>query len=560
MAGFADRYSEFVRSLLFICLLAGLAWSADEKTATPIQHIVVIFDENISFDHYFGTYPKAQNLAGEPKFKPLPGTPTVNGLTPELLTHNPNARNPANGAGATNPFRLDRKQALTADMNHSYGPEQASFDHGAMDLFPVKTGTAGPPPASYPPVVSTKGLVMGYYDGNTVTALWNYAQHYALSDNSWDSNFGPSTPGAINLVSGQTNGVNEASSRNGPGIPSYVIPDGQGGYTLVADGDPLEDVCSVPTRYQLEMKSRNIGDLLNAANISWGWFNGGFDLNLNNANGTVGCARSTVSPVTKLTELDYIPHHEPFQYYASTRNPAHARPSSVRAIGHTNIPGTNKRDPANHQYDLEDWFRALGAGNLPAVSFLKSQGYQDAHAGYSNPLDEQAFVVRVVNAIEKSLYWSSTAVVIAYDDSDGWYDHQMGPIVNASFYNPVPANRQADSISAPGACGTAGVTPQLPGPDSHGKPVNGRCGYGVRTPLLVISPWAKANYVDHALTDQTSIIRFIEDNWLDSRRIGEGSFDALAHSLTSMFVDFAIHHTPPNRATYLLDPTTGEPQ
>ena len=81
------------------------------------------------------------------------------------------------------------------------------YHFGLMDLFPLKVGTAGPPPNAPPQIVTTNGLIMGYYDGNTVTALWNYAQHFAMSDNSYDTMFGPSTPGLINLVSGQTNGV-----------------------------------------------------------------------------------------------------------------------------------------------------------------------------------------------------------------------------------------------------------------------------------------------------------------------------------------------------------------
>ncbi len=88
-------------------------------TATPIQHLVVIFQENVSFDHYFGTYPNALNPAGEPKFKPAANTPTVNGLTNALLNNNPNL-NPANGTGAANPFRLDRSQAFTQDQDHDY--------------------------------------------------------------------------------------------------------------------------------------------------------------------------------------------------------------------------------------------------------------------------------------------------------------------------------------------------------------------------------------------------------------------------------------------------------
>src|SRR5579863_10689937 len=95
-------------------------------TTTPIKHLVVIFQENVSFDHYFGTYPNATNPAGEPSFLPAPGTPTVNGLTNALLNFNPNL-NPANGAGASNPFRLDRSQAVTADQDHDYTAEQIGF-------------------------------------------------------------------------------------------------------------------------------------------------------------------------------------------------------------------------------------------------------------------------------------------------------------------------------------------------------------------------------------------------------------------------------------------------
>src|ERR1700733_5308180 len=178
-------------------------------TATPIKHLVVIFQENVSFDHYFGTYPNAANPSGEPRFEAAPGTPTVNGLTGLLLTNNPNL-NSQNGIGATNPFRLDRSEAATNDQDHNYTPEQMAFDHGLMDLFPKSVGTAGPPPADSP-IEATTGLTMGYYDGNTVTAYWNYAQRFAMSDNSFDTNFGPSTPGAINLISGQTNGVTVTS-------------------------------------------------------------------------------------------------------------------------------------------------------------------------------------------------------------------------------------------------------------------------------------------------------------------------------------------------------------
>ena len=176
-------------------------------TTTPIQHLVVIFQENVSFDHYFATYPTAANPSGEPAFTALPNTPTVNGLSAGLLNNNPNLLNTNNGAGAANPFRLDRSQNFTNDQDHDYTAEQSAFDAGLMDSFPEFTGTAGPPPSAPPSTVNTTGLVMGYFDGNTVTAMWNYAQHFALNDNSYGTTFGPSTPGAINLTSGQTNGA-----------------------------------------------------------------------------------------------------------------------------------------------------------------------------------------------------------------------------------------------------------------------------------------------------------------------------------------------------------------
>jgi phospholipase C len=494
------------------------------ETATPIKHIVVIFQENVSFDHYFGTYPNAENPFGEPKFKAKKDTPTVNGYSPALLFNNPNALNAANGTGATNPFRLDRSQALTADQNHNYGPEQAAYHFGLMDLYPAEVGTAGTPPNAPPLVVTTKGLNLGYYDGNTVTAFWNYAQNYAMSDNSYGSTFGPSTPGLINLLSGQTNGV--VNVLNGTGDE---VDGGDGTLTMIGDADPTGDVCSNPTRAQGQLSGKNIGDLLSAAGVSWGAFLGGFDLTITNPNGTTKCARSTGSATVPVT-ADYVPHHAFFQYWASTANPTHARPASWNEIGHDG--------PANHNYDMNDFFTALKKGNLPAVSFLKAQAFQDGHAGYSSPLDEQNFVVSVVNAVMKSSDWDSTAIVIAYDDSDGWYDHVLSPIVNQSA-------TVADGLSGPGACGTGVNALAGPGGNAHAQ---GRCGYGPRLPLLVISPFAKKNFVDHSITDQSSIITFIEDNWLESERIGDGSFDSIANSIVQMF-DFK---NPPS-CTLLLD-------
>jgi phospholipase C len=502
-------------------------------SAGLVKHVVVIFQENESFDHYFATYPNALNLPGETPFSALASTPAVDGLTSSLMSQNPNALNAKNGHGATNPFRLSPQQAATADQDHGYAAEQAAFDHGAMDLFPLSVGAADSPSLGKG-IAATTGLTMGYYDGNTVTGLWNYAQHYAMSDHAFGTNFGPSTVGAINLISGQTNGaVNDA---NAEGV---LAKDGSGGYTLIGDAEPSSDLCSTTSSGLIHMTGKNIGDLLNASGVSWGFFTGGFDLTATNPNGSLGCGRSHQSPQTRVTANDHIPHHQPFQYYASTANPMHRRPVSVSLIGSADDALTN------HQYDTHDFYDALSVGIFPAVSFLKAPAYQDGHAGYSDPLDEQTFVIDTINTLEQRGDWASTVVIIAYDDSDGWYDHEAN-VINGSATSH-------DSYTSAELCGNAGTA--LAGVVPTTLHAHGRCGYGPRLPLVVVSPWAKPNFVDSTVIDQTSILRFIEDTFLNHERIGQGSFDAIAGPMDNLF-DFS-KGVPQNTSVVLLNGVSG---
>ncbi len=443
---------------------------------------------------------------------------------------------------------------------------------------------------------------MNYYDGNTVTALWNYAQRFAMSDNSFSPTFGPSSPGAINLCPGYTGGVDTAHEVNSPTIATTDAPnadlqsDGQGGYSLIGDAQPYWDDCS--TRDAVGKLGKNIGDELKTP-ASHG------------AGSRVASARPPRSPMRQprsarrgkppapsrrtssrtpgsrtsvpnssnegicnaVTPVgialgghgqygykdDYIPHHEPFQYYASTANPHHLSvPTDAQGndtigglatIGHdtqTTKDGVPQFDTPNHQYDISDWNQlvtAIDAGQLPAsalptVSFLKAPGYQDGHAAYSDPLDEQFFVTNTINALMAGPDWSSTAVVIAYDDSDGWYDHVFAGVTN-------PSSGAADALTGDGQCGS-------------GTPLasrQGRCGLGPRQPLLVISPWAKSNYVDHTQTDFSSIVKFVQDNW--ALPPISGSFATIAGALDGMF-DFK-KSTPPNAAKFLLNPLSGQP-
>jgi phospholipase C len=464
---------------------------------------------------------------------------------------------------------------------------------------------------------------MDYYDGNVVTGLWNYAQHYAMSDNSFGTTFGPSSPGAINVVSGDTGGVDTAHEANSPSISTPtapdndLTPDGLGGYSLTSDAQPYWDDCS--TRDAVAMRGKNIGDLLNERHISWGWFEGGFRPSTSYAAALadIGASQptstfipnqfksffsnaanrpahssnqalcSSVTPVGVALggtgqwgyKDNYIPHHEPFEYYASTANPHHLPPAGLSAIGtdtQSYVNGKPQFDTANHNYDTSDFDALvaaitggkLPASALPAVSFIKAPGFQDGHGAYSDPADEQAFVVHTINELEESPDWSSTAVMINYDDSDGWYDHAFSGVVNPS--RSVADNLTKSQLGAIPPNETSGLCtePRMTriGPFGHGGPLageQGRCGFGPRLPMLVISPWSKTNYVDHNLSDQASLINFVEYNWHLPGIYG--SFDRVLDPLDHLEgVKFDLggmfnFGSPPDTTPYLLSPTTGTP-
>ncbi len=530
--------------------------SSGAATTTPIKHLVVLFGENVSFDHYFGTYPHAANPAGEPAFRAARGTPSVNGLSAGLLTRNPNL---------SNPQRLSRAQAATCDQDHGYTAEQKAVDNGVMDRFVQNTGRgltlaqclaaeANPAPAGG---TNPNYAAMDYYDGNTVTGLWNYAQHYAMSDNSYGTTFGPSSPGAINVTAGNTYGaicgpasaVYQAPAcapRPGGPVATAGRPAAQGPGTMYSDADPYYDVCSATQdknapAAQIQMGGSNVGDLLSGKAVTWGWFQGGFAspgyvAGRPSSDNLAAVCTGTHRNVLGKTVKDYSPHHQPFQYYASTANPRHLPPVSVAAVG--------RQDQANHQYDLKDFWAAADRNNLPAVSYLKAAQYQDGHAGYSDPLDEQAFVTSTINHLQQLPSWKQTAVVVNYDDSDGWYDHQLGPVLTQS-QTPL------DALNGPGQCG---ANPTKVPAGAARTPQQARCGVGPRLPLLVISPYSRRNYVDSTFTTQTSLVRFVEDNWLGGQRIGAGSTDAASGTLNAMF-DF----TRPAAGRLHLDPATGQP-
>jgi phospholipase C len=183
---------------------------------------------------------------------------------------------------------------------------------------------------------------------------------------------------------------------------------------VYSDSGPNYDICSATQDHRaaastIQMGGENIGDLLDKAGISWGWFQGGFASpnyvpGKPSSDDLSAVRTGSHSNVGGASVADYSPHHEPFEYYASTANPKHLPPTSIAMIGN--------QDRASHRYDLKDFWAAADSGNLPAVSYLKAAAYQDGQAGYSDPLDEQTFLVDTINHLERLPSWSSTAVVI----------------------------------------------------------------------------------------------------------------------------------------------------
>jgi len=411
-----------------VVLTAAPGHPAAGKQHGSIKHVIVIFQENRSFDHYFGTYPFAEGFiarAGTPIPDNLLGYPRSDTYQHNLL-----------------PVRriVDDR---TLDLPHDQATMVAEYNQGRMDHFVQRQKSA-----------ATRELVMSYYDYATVPHYWHYAQQYALADHYFSSVMGSSTPAALFLASAQSH------------VDGNPFPEGD---ICNEEGKP-----TVPQ--QVEDEIPNLGTALSTAGVSWGWYQGGF------------------AECPDPENLGYDAHHNPFQYFADTAD-----------LEHT---GTK------NQHDLRDFYRALQDGTLPEVAFLKADRRRNEHPGYSSISGGRDFVVRTLNAVMRSEVWESTVVVLTFDESGGWYDHVPPPQV-------VLEGRER--------------------------------GLAPRVPTLVISPFAKSNYVSHQAYDHASVVRFIEETFIGPHA-HLNVRDQAATGLGDM-LDLDHH----NRAL-ILDPDTGKPQ
>lgn len=468
-----------------------------------VKYVFIIFQENRSFDSYFGSFPGARNLFSQP------ATQTAGYTQPILNT---------DGTPATiSPFRIGPAEFASDldDVDHSYAREGAKMNIragvSAMDRYALteemKYTTAGAKPS-----LKTKQygeLTMAYEDCDTVPFLWNYANRFTLFDNFFQHTIGPSTPNAIAMIAGQTGETqwlehpeqaNNAPSLAAIGQGEPVITDddafwGSAADPATIDRQPIrakdtgsyqlnQTYASLPLTFNARDVSRITGidrlsqlDLadiradipaiaaLNGRAVPWGWYEEGYDREVTDG-----------SPAAAATHASYVGHHNGPQYFGYVSN----NPKQTAKL-----------------HGLGDFFDDIGRGALPPAGgvFYIRGGFQniaglrpvdpdpnvqhnfpgdDDHPGYSDSQISEALVAREVNAIARSPYWNQSAIIYTYDESEGDYDH-VAPTITEYGPAGLPLSR------------------------------------GPRIPLIVISPFAHAHVVSHESGDHNSVIRFLDE-------------------------------------------------
>jgi phospholipase C len=449
-----------------------------------VKYVFVLYQENRSFDSYFGTFPGADGLFSRPRAQ-----------TPGFVQQ---IQNVDGSFSNISPFRIGPAQyaADTDDVNHSHPGLVAKVDVTSsgplMDKFALGEETLkGAPGTKLTPLqIKQYGeLTMAYEDCDTIPLLWNYANRFTLFDHIFQSYLGPSTPGNLTIIGAQAGETQAALhpaedyTDNGGALP---------GVPVLNDNDPAfgpYDAGKTPAKTALNLTyatlpitlagpllpgivasdtnpAADLGDIKDDIGYvahqwngaSWGWFQEGY----------------SGEPLTS-----YISHHNAPQYFGYIAN--------------------NKTESAN-LHGLGDFRTALQTGTLPRAGvFYVKGGYQnilglkpvapyaavqtnftgdDDHPGYSDAQISEAMVAANVNAIVQSKYWAQSAIIVTYDDSEGDYDHVPPPLRSIG---PGTGNAPADFLSD-----------------------------GPRVPLIVISPFAKTHRVEHAYGDQGSVVKFVD--------------------------------------------------
>ena len=445
---------------------------AGKSSVEDIEHIIVIYAENRSFDNLYGLFPGANGVKqaspeqytqidhdGKP-FKELPPIWDTDPKNPPLFERLPNK-----------PFQIDRPSlnmplsAKTRDLVHRFYQNIEQINGGKNNKFAA--------------ISDAGGLVMGYYDGSKLP-LWQWAQDYVLADNFFMAAYGGSFLNHQWLVCACTPRFPDAPEEkrtpldehgllkrkpNSPPSAMFGAPKFEGGeLPFTADGyviatvqppfqpskippSPRGDLSFADTAKNPlpPLTEKTIGDTLSAKNISWAWYAGGWKQALADGMQPSDAKRQVIYS-EKPGAINFQAHHQPFNYYARF------------------APGSPDREV--HLQDGEDFLLAIEKGTLPQVAFYKPTGQLNEHPGYTDVISGDQHVDDILNKIKLSPIWKKTAVIVTYDENGGFWDH---------------------------------VAP----------PKGDRWGPATRIPAIVISPFAKRHFVDHTVYDTTSIIKFI---------------------------------------------------
>jgi phospholipase C len=469
--------------LLLNILFAGGCATNPAGGLARIEHIVVIYAENRSFDHLYGLFPGAEGVAqasAEQKTqldhdgKPLPALPPV------YERGKPDPHNPGVAGLPNGPFRIDlppvsrRMDEVLPSPWHLYYQNKEQINGGRNNLF-VAMANVG-------------GWAMGYFDGSTMK-MWQWARDYTLADHFFMAAFGGSylnhqwlvcacTPMDSNAPANARAQLDaDGRLKKRPGSPASVMKgpvevfDGRAspdGY-LVNTSQPPYQPSGVPPAPggnpdyanpagaagspfgvpAPAFKDRTIGDTLSAKGVSWAWYAGGWDAALADGRQDPGTRRSVIytrSPASP----NFQPHHQPLNFYARF------------------APGT--QDRARHLKDEKEMLAAIDAGTLPQVTFFKPAGRYTEHPSYTDIVSGDEHIAALLARLQKSPQWGKMAVIVTYDENGGFWDHV-----------PPPA----------------------------GPGWGDRWGPGTRVPAIIVSPFARRGYVDQTPYDTTSILKFI---------------------------------------------------
>ncbi|MGA9604649.1 MAG: acid phosphatase [Methyloceanibacter sp.] len=451
-------------TLLFCASVGTLSGQCSAAQLSDVEHIIVIYLENHSFDNLFGFFPNADGIAaaGATKIQVDPDGLPYNFLPPihEGKSDSPIDRNFPEKL-PNQPFSIDAYVPLrepTRDLIHRFYHQRAQIDGGLMDKF-----------AAYS---NASGLAMGFYDGSR-TKLWDYAQRYTLADHFFHAAFGGSFLNHFWMICACTPRYEDAPKnlKADPDIafdnasnlveqlkkPDQVTDDGYAVNTLQPFDPPHLNEPTLPLQ---DMPT--IGDELSGKGIDWAWYAGGWD-----------------DAVAGHPDKNFQTHHQPFAYFKKY--------------------AANTEGRSRHLKDARDFVWQVINGTLPPVAFYKPIGELNEHPGYANVLEGDEHLGQLLHLIEQSPIWSTSIVIVTFDENGGYWDHVPPPVID-------------------------------------------RWGPGLRVPTVIISPFAKKGFIDHTTYDTTAILKLIETRFgLDPL----GERDKNSKDMTTAF-DFA---NPPAEPT-----------